>query len=97
MKKIITTRVHGILDYSIAILMLALPWLLRFEFDSVARNVTASTGLLIFVYSLFTNYELGAAHFIPMRVHLGIDVFIALFTIVSPWAMDSRIPFTFRM
>src|SRR5690606_24725785 len=37
------------------------------------------------LYSLFTNYELGAVHAIPMPVHLGLDAASGVILAISPW------------
>jgi hypothetical protein len=65
------------------------------EDDSVleekAKNLTIqeiipySMGLASTVYSLFTNYELGAVKKIPMKVHLALDAFSGAFLAASPW------------
>lgn len=42
-------------------------------------------GVASTVYSLFTNYELGAVKKIPMKVHLMIDAASGAFLAASPW------------
>jgi hypothetical protein len=37
------------------------------------------------LYSLLTDYEMGAARVIPMPVHLGLDIASGLFLAASPW------------
>lgn len=83
--RMITTRVHGIIDYLVGLLLLALPYLLGFADGGAAQKVTLTLGAVAVLYSLLTNYELGVLRLIPFRLHLGIDVVFALLTAASPW------------
>ncbi len=88
--KIISTKVHGILDYLMGILLIASPWLLGFADDTAAQWVPVSLGIIMIVMSLMTNYELGAAKVISMEGHLTMDVLSGLFLAASPWLFDFR-------
>lgn len=83
--QIIPTRVHGILDYAMGLLLIVLPWLLGFADGQAAQWVPVIVGLAVIIYSLFTDYELGLVRLIPMPVHLGIDALGGLFLAASPW------------
>lgn len=84
---VIPTRIHGILDYSMALLLLATPWL--FGFVDIGTNPKSVIPILLGIgtaaFSLFTDYEWGAIRAIPMKVHLGIDILAGLFLAASPW------------
>jgi hypothetical protein len=67
----ITTRTHGMLDYATAALCLALPHAL--ECGPRTQRLLTMTAVSAALYSLFTDYELGAIRKIPMTVHLNID------------------------
>jgi hypothetical protein len=82
---VIPTRVHGVLDYLTAIVLIAAPWLFQFDDNRRAMLVPVILGLGIILYSLLTDYEFGIAHLIPMPVHLMLDVLGALVLIASPW------------
>ncbi len=82
--KIINTKLHGILDYSI-MLALTIPWLVNYYTKSGDTWVFAALGGLIGLYSLTTDYEFGLLKLLPMKVHLFFDVFIAIFLIITPW------------
>src|SRR4051812_41891653 len=81
----ITPRVHGMIDYAVAALLVLAPWLIGFSDVRRATAVTVGFGVVAFLYSVFTDYELGLIRRLPMRVHLLIDVFWSLALIVSPW------------
>jgi len=85
MAGVIPTRIHGVLDYATAIVLIAAPWLFQFDNHREAMLVPVILGLSIIVYSLLTDYEFGIAHLIPMPTHLALDVLGALLLIASPW------------
>ena len=69
--KVISTRMHGILDYLTAGTLFLLPRLMGWS-DRITTLLTIlAIGTL--VYSLLTRYELGAFRALPMRVHLALD------------------------
>ncbi|WP_191059414.1 alpha/beta fold hydrolase [Geminicoccus harenae] len=69
--KPISTRLHGMLDYATALLCLTLPRALGCS--PRTQQVLATNGMMALGYSLFTDYELGAARKIPMPAHLNMD------------------------
>lgn len=78
----ISTKVHGILDYSVAFLLIV-PWIMKYRGD--AWLVPSLAGLAILIYSMMTNYELGMMKLISMRTHLMLDVAIGILLAASPW------------
>jgi hypothetical protein len=83
--KIITTKVHGCLDYTVAILLIISPWALRFSYNRTATIVMVLSGLITILYSLITDYEYSVARLISMKTHLILDALSALLLIISPW------------
>jgi len=81
----ITPRVHGMIDYAVAALLVLAPWLIGFPDHRTATVVTVGFGVVAVLYSLFTDYELGLVRRLPMRLHLLIDLFWSLGLIASPW------------
>lgn len=69
--KIIPTKVHGVIDYLMVILLLALPRLLGWNGTVTLILTILAIGIL--VYSLITRYELSLFKLIPMPVHLILD------------------------
>ena len=83
--KVIPTKVHGVLDYLVGILLIASPWLFNFARGGAETWVPVVLGAGAIIYSLITNYELGAAKVISMRTHLGLDMASGAFLALSPW------------
>jgi hypothetical protein len=83
--RFIPTRIHGFLDYLMAVLLIASPWLFGFADQRVAQWIPIILGVGIIVYSLITRYELGVAGVISMRTHLWLDAAGGFLLAVSPW------------
>src|SRR5690606_10733716 len=83
MKKI-STRLHAVLDYAYALVLLAAPWLFTFADIPAAKMIVLISAILVLIVSFLTRYEGGFLKIIPMKVHLWIDVLLGLFLIGSP-------------
>ena len=85
--RIIPTRVHGILDYLVGLILIVSPWVLGFSHvehhAAVWLPVVLGVGALL--YSLMTAYELGLLALIPMPAHLGLDIGSGVLLVASPW------------
>lgn len=81
--KIISSRVHGVLDYVVGALLIAAPWMMNMTGAAFYVPVILGAGTLL--YSLFTDYELGLARMIPFRSHLALDAVSGIFLASSPW------------
>jgi hypothetical protein len=86
--KIISTRVHGILDYLMGVVLIAAPWLLDFNRGGAETWVPVALGAGVILYSLFTNYEYSISKSIPMKTHLTLDVISGAFLAASPWIFN---------
>lgn len=86
--KILTTRVHGMIDYTIGVILIAAPWLLDFARGGAETWVPVILGIGIITYSLMTNYELGVVKSIPMTTHLWLDGIAGAFLALSPWLLN---------
>lgn len=83
--KIISSKVHGVLDYMMAVVLMASPWLFGFADNGMQLWVPIILGMLTIIYSLMTDYELGLSDNIGMRTHLVIDVCSGVLLAASPW------------
>lgn len=77
--------VHGMLDYAVAVTLIAAPFILDFQSESsFAHWLSVAAGVGLFVYSLLTDYGLGALAAIPFKVHLMLDFAAgALFVVLA--------------
>jgi hypothetical protein len=84
--RFIPTKVHGVLDYVVAIALILAPFIFGFSnVGGAAVVVPIVLGVGLIIYSLLTRYELGAVKLIKMPLHLVFDVVASLFLIASPF------------
>jgi hypothetical protein len=85
---VIPTKVHGTIDYIAAASLVLLPWLLGFTIYNGALWSMMVAGILIFLFSIVTRYETGAAGLISMRTHLFFDMALGAFIAAAPWLLN---------
>ena len=83
--RFIPTRVHGLLDYLVGLLLIAAPWVFNFARGGAETWVPVALGVGALVYSVFTDYELGLVRRLPMGTHLTLDLLSGLLLAASPW------------
>ena len=83
--RVIPTRVHGLLDYLVGLLLIAAPWVFNFARGGAETWVPVALGVGALVYSVFTDYELGLVKRLPMGTHLTLDLLSGLLLAASPW------------
>ena len=82
---LLSRRIHGILDYAVAFILIIAPRLLGLDPQSDEARVPFFLGWTAIVYSLFTRYEFGLVKLLPFRLHLGLDVVHGAVLAASPW------------
>lgn len=85
--RVIPTRIHGVIDYLWGALLLASPWLLNYARYEEETWIAVAFGIGAIVYSLLTDYEMGAVGVLSMPTHLGIDVVASAALALSPWLL----------
>ena len=85
--RVLPTRIHGVVDYLWGLTLLAVPWALGFADWSAAHWTALAFGAGAILYSLVTDYELGAAPILSMPLHLAVDGFGGAFLVASPWLL----------
>jgi hypothetical protein len=85
--KLIPTKVHAALDYTVGVLLIAAPWIFGFADESTAATwMSVLAGLAIIGISTVTNYEGGfLGNLVAMRTHLISDGLLGVFLAASPW------------
>jgi hypothetical protein len=85
---LISSKTHGILDYAIGIMLIVVP----LTPDDITKHrevwIAVIMGVIICLYSIFTNYELGRFKMLSMRTHLLLDIVSALLLAASPWLFN---------
>lgn len=83
--RFIPTRVHGILDYGMGLILIGSPWLFGFGRGGAETWVPVILGLGVILYSLFTDYEFGVVRTLSMPAHLTLDGLGGALLAFSPW------------
>lgn len=83
--RFIPTRIHGILDYMVGAFLVAMPWIFGFARGGAETWVPVVLGAGAILYSLVTSYELGLVHWLPMPIHLNLDLLSGVVLAASPW------------
>lgn len=83
--KLITTKIHGFLDYIVGIFLLAAPLTFHLPGRTPEGLIFFILGAGLLFYSMITNYEWGIFKLIPMNIHLLLDILSGIFLTVSLW------------
>ena len=83
--RIISTRVHGVLDYLTAGVLIAAPSMLGLRKHGMQAWLPIALGVGTIGYSLLTDYELGVWRVFPMSVHNLYDIGAGALLAASPW------------
>ena len=87
--RIITSRVHGLLDYMSAIVLILAPSVLEFnEVSPYAYWLSVIAGVILILYSLMTDYDFSIGILIPLKTHLVIDFSAGVLFILWPFFFD---------
>lgn len=84
--RFIPTIVHGAADYLVGLAVIALPFLVGSE--GAVKGILIALGLLVLLYSLVTDYELGAIRFLRIRFHLLLDALFGVVMLILPLTLD---------
>jgi hypothetical protein len=83
--RFLPTRVHGVADWLMGALLVALPWILGLDRGSPEGLVPLALGATALVVTFFTDHELGIVRRLPMPVHLWADGLSGALLAASPW------------
>ena len=83
--RFVPTRVHGVADWLMGALLVALPWLLGLDRGGPEGLVPLTLGAAALVVTFFTDHELGIMRRIPMPMHLWVDGLAGALLAASPW------------
>lgn len=82
--RVLSTKIHGLIDYLWGLGLIATPFLLGFA-GGPAQWIAILFGAGAIAYSLVTDYELGLTPLIPMKAHLALDGIAGAVLAAAPW------------
>lgn len=80
--RFIPTMLHGIGDYVFGLIVIGLPFL--YGWTGSQRWVLIALGIFLLLYSVCTDYELGAARLLRVEAHMFLDVIFGLLMLILP-------------
>jgi hypothetical protein len=83
--RFVPTWIHGIADWLLGILLIAVPYILGFARGGAETFVPVALGITGLIVTFFTNHEYGIVRKIPMIGHLWVDGFAGILLAASPW------------
>jgi hypothetical protein len=87
--RFINEKLHGVIDYVVAIALITAPFLLDFQsVNPTAHWLSIAAGVGLFLYSLLTSYSLSARKLIPFGVHLVFDFLAGVVFLAAPFALN---------
>lgn len=85
--RVISDRIHGVIDYVAAIALISVPLIADFEaVSAVAHWLSIAAGGALLIYSLGTSYTYSAVGVISFGFHLALDFAAGLVFIAAPFA-----------
>lgn len=85
--RLISIKLHSILDYLFGIFLILSPWIFMFNKDIFEAGSPIIIGVCLLAYNLFTDYNYSLAKLIPFRYHLILDMAFGLVLGISPWIL----------
>ena len=84
--RVIPSKIHGIADYLVGILLILAPTLFGFADEGDAQVwIPRILGIATIVMSLMTDYEWGIIKVIPFQMHLAMDAAQSIILLASPF------------
>ena len=81
--RILSPRVHGVLDYLYGALLLLAPTL--FGFAGIAATICYALAVAHLAMSVLTKYPLGIAKVIPFPIHGAVELAATIGLLAMPW------------
>jgi hypothetical protein len=89
MKPFISTTFYGVVNYIIALLLIASPWLFNFsQFGGAALLMPILIGWLQLIMAIFSRNPVGIVNIFPMQMHNFLDVLSGSFLLALPFTYD---------
>jgi hypothetical protein len=86
MKPFISKGFYGVINYVGALLLMASPWLFKFDhIGGASFFLPLVYGWLQLIMAIFSNSKHGLIRIFPMQMHHVLDVLGGSFLLMSPW------------
>ena len=83
--RFVTRTIHAWLDYPVALMLMAAPFLLGMgDSNPAALWLGVGTGAAAFVLTILTDHELGVWRVLPYWFHLAVDFCVGVTFLITP-------------
>jgi hypothetical protein len=83
--RFVTRKIHSLLDYPVALSLIALPFILGLgATNPAAKWLSVATGVAAFVLTLMTDHETGVFRVLPYRLHVAVDRLVGVTFLAAP-------------
>ncbi len=85
--RFVTRKIHALIDYPVAIALMAMPFVLGLGSSSpLAFWLSFTTGVAALLLTLLTDHETGVVRVLPYSVHLAVDFAVGITFAIAPIA-----------
>jgi hypothetical protein len=93
MPRPVTSFQHAVVDYVLAAVIIASPWIFGFAdiSDPAARTMVVLAGVFLLLQAALTDYDISVLDVLPLRPHLANDAVIGILLITSPFILGFRV------
>ncbi len=81
--KILTPRIHGILDFVVVALFALAPTL--FGLSGTPATISYALAVIHLILTLTTAFPYGILKLIPFTVHRALEVVVSILLVLAPW------------
>ena len=92
--KILSPKIHGILDFVVVLMFFLVPSL--FHFSNMPSNLSYIMGACYLALVLITRYPYGVLKVVPFPIHGGIEFVLSFAFILFPWLLRFNLDFPAR-
>jgi len=86
--RFVTKTVHALLDYPVALSLVATPVLLGLgRGNPLALWVSVATGIAAFIMTLFTDHKTGVIRLLPYGLHVAVDRLVGIVFVAVPFVL----------
>ncbi|MEQ8318332.1 MAG: hypothetical protein RIE77_04930 [Phycisphaerales bacterium] len=86
--RFITKNIHALLDYPVALALIAAPFVLGLgESAPAAKWLSVGTGIAALILTINTDHMLGLFRVLPYRLHVLVDGLVGVTFVVAPFAL----------
>ncbi|MDF2455377.1 MAG: hypothetical protein K0R51_1370 [Cytophagaceae bacterium] len=85
----INTKLHGILDYTLGIVLMLSPWIFNYSRGTQAELwIPVISGAIAILYTIFTDASFGIVRKIKLSNHFLLDLILGSFLVAAPKLFD---------